>query len=120
MRPQRAPSGCDVIASLPKIQLKLQADDAGVGLDIAETEVGIVTVFDLGNPALTASELGGHLRLGESCSHPGDDELIDEPGLGRELLDSLGHPTIAMSAEHLIDATIGAPSCGWAAGDGLR
>ena len=109
-----------MVLPLPQIQLKLQADDARVGLDIAKAEVGIVTILDLGNPALAAAELGGHLGLGESCGHPGDDELIDELGLGRELLDSLGHPAIAMSAEHLVDVATGTPSYSWAAGDNLK
>ena len=109
-----------MVLSLPQIQLKLQADDAGVGLDVAEAEVGVVTVFDLGNTALAAAELGCHLRLSEPSGHAGDDELVNEPGLDRELANGIGYPAIAMSAEHLIDAAIGTPRGARAAGDGLR
>jgi hypothetical protein len=113
-------SGCDVIAYLPQIQLKLQADDTGVSLDIAEAEVGVLAILDLGNATLTAAELGGHLRLGETSGHPGDDKLVDEPGLDRELANGIGYPAIAMSAEHLIDAAIGTLRGGGTAGDGLK
>ena len=100
--------------------MKLQADDAGVGLDITKAEVDVVAILDLGNPALAAAELGGHLRLGQSSSHPSDDELVDELGLDGKLSDRLSNPSVAMSPEHLIDATIGTRTCGWAAGDGLK
>ena len=109
-----------MVLSLPQIQLKLQADDAGVGLDIAEAEVGVLAILNLGDTALATAELGGHLRLGEPGGYPGDNKLVDELGLGRKLANGIGHPAIAMSAEHLIDATIGSPRGGWAAGDGLR
>ena len=109
-----------MVLSLPQIQLKLQADDARVGVDVAKAEIGIVAVLDLGNPALAATELGCHLRLGETGGYPGDNKLVDELGLGRKLANGIGHPAIAMSAEHLIDATIGSPRDGRAAGDGLR
>ena len=79
--------------------MKLQSDDAGVGLDIAKAEVGILAIFDLGNTALAATELGGHLGLGESGGHAGDDELVDQPGLSRKLSDRLGNPSVAVSAE---------------------
>ncbi len=102
--------GQHAVLTLPEIQLKLQADDAGVSLDIAETEVGVLAILDLGDSALTTPQLGGHLRLGESGGRPGDDELIDEPGLGRELADGFGDPTIAMSTKHLGDIAIGTPS----------
>ena len=69
--------GQHAVLTLPEIQLEFKTHNAGIGLDIAETEVGVVTVLDLGDSALAASELGGHLRLGETGSHPGDDELID-------------------------------------------
>ena len=108
-----------MVLSLPQIQLKLQADDAGVGLDVAEAEVGVVTVFDLGDTALAAAEFGGHLRLSEPSGHPGDDELVDQLGLGGKLTNGICHSAIAMSAEHLIDATIGSPRSGRAAGDRL-
>jgi hypothetical protein len=106
--------------SLPKIETQLQADDTGIGLDIAEAEVGVLAILNLGNAALTAAELGGHLRLSETGGNPGDNKLIDELSLGRKLANGIGHPAIAMSAEHLIDATIGSPRGGRAAGDGLR
>jgi hypothetical protein len=89
-------------------------------LDIAEAEVGVLAILNLGDAALATAELGGHLRLGESSGHPGEDELVNHLGLSRKLANGLGHPAIAMSAEHLIDATIGSPSGGRAAGDGLR
>jgi hypothetical protein len=59
------------VLTLPEIQLKLQAYNAGVSLDIAETEVGVLAILDLGNTALAAAELSGHLRLGETGSHSG-------------------------------------------------
>jgi hypothetical protein len=111
-------NGCDVIASLPQIQFELQSDDTGVGLNIAKTEVGILAILDLGNPALAATKLGSHLRLGESGGHAGDDELVDQLGLGGKLPHSVRNPAIAMSAKHLVDATIGTSRCGWTAGDG--
>ena len=107
-------------ASLPKIETQIQADDTGVGLDIAETEVGVLAILNLGDTALATAEFGGHLRLGEPGGYPGEDELIDEPGLGRKLANSIGHPAIAMSAEHLIDAAIGTPRGGGTAGDSLK
>ena len=113
-------SGCDVIASLPQIQLKFQADDAGVGLDIAEAEVGVLAILDLGNAALAAAELGGHLGLGETGSHPGDNKLVNELGLGRELTDSLSHPAVAMPAKHLVHVAIGTPRGGRAAGESFE
>ena len=106
--------------SLPEIKMKLQADDARVGLDIAEAEVGVLAILNLGDAALATAELGGHLRLGESSGHPGEDELIDELSLGRKLANGIGHPAIAMSAEHLIDATIGSPRGGRAAGESFE
>jgi len=89
-------------------------------VNIAKAEVGILTILDLGNPALAAAELGGHLRLGQSSSHPSDDELVDELGLDGKLSDRLSNASVAMSTEHIIDATIGTRTCGWAAGDGLK
>ena len=109
-----------MVLSLTQIQLKLQPDDARVGLDIAKAEVGVLAILNLGDTALAAAELSGHLRLGESSGYPGDNKLVNELGLGRELTDSLSHPAIAMSAEHLIDAAIGTPRGARAAGDGLR
>jgi hypothetical protein len=102
--------GQHAVLTLPEIQLEFKTHNAGIGLDIAETEVGVVTVLDLGDSALTTPQLGSHLRLGESGGRPGDDELIDEPGLGRELADGFGDPTIAMSTKHLVDIAIGTPS----------
>ena len=109
-----------MVLSLPQIQLKLKADDAGVGVDVAKAEVGVLAILDFGDTALTTAELGGHLRLGEPSGHPGEDELINHLGLGGKLANGIGHPAIAMSAEHLIDATVGTSGGGWTAGDGLK
>ena len=79
-----------------------------------------MAIFDLGNPALAATKLGGQLRLGESSGHAGDDQLVDEFGLGGKLPHSLRNPAIAMSAKHLVNATIGTRRCGWTTGDGLN
>ena len=108
------------INSLPEIQLEFQADDARVGMNIAEAEVGVLAILDLGDTALATAELGGHLRLGEPSGHPGEDELINHLGLGGKLANSIGHPAIAMSAEHLIDATVGTSGGGWTSRDGLK
>jgi hypothetical protein len=102
--------GQHAVLTLPEIQLQFQADDAGVGLDIAETEVGILAVLDLGDSALTTPQLGGHLRLSETGGHPSDDELVDQPSLGRELANGIGYPAVAMSTKHLVDIAIGTPS----------
>ena len=59
--PRQGQLGQHAVLPLPQIQLKLQADDAGVGLDIAEAEVGVLAILDLGDTALAAAELGGHL-----------------------------------------------------------
>jgi hypothetical protein len=63
--------GQHAVLTLPEIQLKLQAYNSGVGLDVAKAEVGVLAIFDLGDSALAASELGGHLRLGKTGSHSG-------------------------------------------------
>ena len=89
-------------------------------MDIAKAEVGIFAIFDLGNPALAATKLGGHLRLGESSGHAGDDQLVYEFGLGGKLPHCVSDPAIAVSAEHLVDTTIGTRRDGWTAGDGLK
>jgi hypothetical protein len=69
--------GQHAVLTLPEIQLEFKTHNAGVGLDITKAEVGVLAILDLGNTALAAAELGGHLGLGETGSHPGDDELID-------------------------------------------
>ena len=109
-----------MVLSLPQIQLKLQADDPVIGMNIAEAEVGVLAILDFGDTALAATELGCHLRLGETGGYPGDNKLVDELGLGRKLTNGIGHPAIAMSAEHLIDATIGSHRGGRAAAYGLK
>ncbi len=106
--------------ALSEVQLEFQADDAGVGVDVAQAEVSILTVLNLGDAALTAAKLGRHLRLGQAGSHPRDDELINEPCPGREPADGLRHPAIAVSAQHLVHIAIGAPRRGPAAGECLN
>jgi hypothetical protein len=103
--------------SLTEFQLEFQADDARVGLDIPEAEVGVLAILDLGDTALATAKLGGHLRLGEPSGHPGEDELINHLGLGGKLANSIGHPAITMPAEHLIDATVSPSGGGWRAGE---
>jgi hypothetical protein len=94
------------VLTLPEIQLEFKTNNAGVGLDIAETEVSVLAILNLGDSALAASELVGHLRLGESGGHPGDNQLVDELSLGRKLANGIGYPAVAMAAKHLVDATI--------------
>jgi hypothetical protein len=89
-------------------------------LDIAEAEVGVLAILDLGDTALAAAKLGGHLGLSEPSGHPGEDQLVDELSLGGKLSHRVSYPAIAMSAEHLIDAKVGTSGGGWTAGDGLK
>jgi hypothetical protein len=100
------------VLTLPEIQLEFKTNNAGVGLDIAETEVGVLAILDLGDSALTTPQLGGHLGLSQAGSHAGYDQLVDEFGLGRKLANGFGYPAIAMSAEHLVDVAKGTPRCG--------
>jgi hypothetical protein len=69
--------GQHAVLTLPEIQLEFKTHNAGIGMNITKAEVGVLAILDLGNTALAAAELGGHLGLGETGSHPGDDELID-------------------------------------------
>ena len=112
--------GQHAVLTLPEIQLEFKTHNAGIGMNITKAEVGVLAVLDLGDSALAASELGGHLRLGESGGHPSDNQLVYEPSLGRELANGIGYPAVAVSTEHLVDATIGTRRCGWTAGDGLK
>jgi hypothetical protein len=104
--------GQHAVLTLPEIQLEFKTHNAGIGMNITKAEVCILAILDLGNTALAAAELSGHLRLGESGGHPGDNKLVDEPSLGRELANGISHTAIAMSAEHLVDVAIGTPRCG--------
>ena len=89
-------------------------------MNIAKAEVGIWAILDLGNPALAAAKLGGHLGLSQAGSNAGYDQLVDELSLGGKLPHSVSNPSVAMSPEHLIDATIGTRRCGWTTRDGLK
>ena len=109
-----------MVLSHPEIELQLQAYDTGIGLDITETEVGVPAVFDLGDTTLAAPQPGGQLGLGETRGHPGDDELVDQPGLDRKPANCLGHPTVTVPAEHFIDVTIGSPSGDGSTGNGFE
>ena len=75
-------------------------------MNIAEAEVGVLAILNLGDTALAATELGCHLCLSETGGYPGDNKLVDELGLGRKLSNGIGHPAIAMSAEHLVHIAI--------------
>jgi len=63
--------GQHVVLTLPEIQLEFKTHNAGIGMNITKTEVGVLAILDLGNPALTAAEFGSHLRLGKTGSHSG-------------------------------------------------
>jgi hypothetical protein len=81
-------------------------------MNITKAEIGILAVLDLGDSALAAAKFGSQLRLSKTGGHPGDNKLVDEPSLGRELANGISHTAIAMSAEHLVDVAIGTPRCG--------
>ena len=63
--------GQHAVLTLPEIQLEFKTHNAGIGMNITKTEVGVLAILDLGNPALTAAEFGSHLRLGKTGSHSG-------------------------------------------------
>ena len=63
--------GQHAVLTLPEIQLEFKTHNAGIGMNITKAEVGVLAILDLGNTALAAAELGGHLRLGKTGSHSG-------------------------------------------------